>query len=220
MLSLSARLGKGTFRSNVRSFIPAPKSEVIPPLETPEVSLSRMERLKNYLKMVKHDYTEALKEITDFAADKPIKAVVIGASLGFGLYATNHNPDELSFRENFLQNGHELSMVGDPIKNPATQNLQDYVSKAHNAGLLRRLNFGVCSIMWVDDYDPNLGLFAARCDYLKPRWVDIRHRVIDIGFLDKWWISSKKMEDFDINTSEWNDDGSPTNRIGQLKQMW
>ena len=65
MISLRTSLKRSTFRSNVRSFIPAPKSEGIPPLENPEVTLSRMERLKNYLKMVKHDYTEALKEIVD-----------------------------------------------------------------------------------------------------------------------------------------------------------
>jgi hypothetical protein len=37
--------------------------------------------------------------------------------------------------------------------------------------------------MWVDDYSPELGLYAARCDYLKPGWLDMRQRVIDIGFL-------------------------------------
>merc|ERR1719483_1747087 len=88
---------------------------------------------------------------------------------------------------------HELCQVADPIRNPASQNLQDYVSRAYNAGLLRRLNLGVCCVMWVDDYDKSLGLFAARCDYLKPGWFDIRHRVIDVGFLGSWWISSKKM---------------------------
>ena len=38
-------------------------------------------------------------------------------------------------------------------------------------------------VMWVDDYSPDLGLFSARCDYLKPSWTDIRHRIIDVGFL-------------------------------------
>eukprot|EP00090_Calanus_glacialis_P021647 TRINITY_DN3340_c0_g1_i1.p1 TRINITY_DN3340_c0_g1~~TRINITY_DN3340_c0_g1_i1.p1 ORF type:complete len:221 (+),score=42.35 TRINITY_DN3340_c0_g1_i1:35-697(+) len=220
MRSVFARLRSPTFRSNVRSFIPAPKSDAIKALESPEVVLSRAQRLKNYLNMVKYDYTEALKEIKDFAVNKPFKAVVTGSLLGFGLYSNKTNPDEHAFRENFLINGQELCQVGDPIRNPSTQNLQDYVSKAYNAGLLRRLNLGVCSVMWVDDYDQNLGLFAARCDYLKPGWLDIRHRVIDVGFIGKWWISSKKMEEFDVNVSEWNVDGTPVNKSEQLKQMW
>jgi len=217
MRSVLTSLRSPTFRSNVRSFIPEPK---VPPPGTPEVKLGRMERIKNYLKMVKHDYIEALKEIKDFAGEKPFKATIYGSLLGFSLYANRNNPDELNFREHFLQNGHELCQVADPIRNPASQNLQDYVSRAYNAGLLRRLNLGVCCVMWVDDYDQNLGLFAARCEYLKPGWFDIRHRVIDVGFLGSWWISSKKMLEFDVNVEEWNPDGTPVNKGGQLKQMW
>ena len=37
--------------------------------------------------------------------------------------------------------------------------------------------------MWVDDFSSDLGLYAARCDYLQPGWLDMRQRVIDIGLL-------------------------------------
>jgi hypothetical protein len=37
--------------------------------------------------------------------------------------------------------------------------------------------------MWVDDFSPDLGLYASRCDYLKPGWLDMKQRIIDIGFL-------------------------------------
>jgi hypothetical protein len=39
--------------------------------------------------------------------------------------------------------------------------------------------------MWVDDYSPELGIYAARCEFLKPGWLDMRQRIIDIGFLGK-----------------------------------
>ena len=42
--------------------------------------------------------------------------------------------------------------------------------------------------MWVDDHFDGLGVFAAQCDLLQPSYLDIRHRVIDIGFLDKWCV--------------------------------
>ena len=214
-------------RMNVRYFIMKSKAEA----ETTPLNISRKERIRNYwkdrkermrkyLEMVKYDYTEALKEVKDFAMDKPIKASIVGSFIGLGIYANKNNPDEISFRENFLVNGQELSLVGDPVRNPKSQSLQDYVSKAYNAGLLRRLNCGLFSIMWVDDYDARLGLFAARCEYLKPGWLDMRHRVIDVGFIGKWWISSRIMEEYDINITEWNEDGSPSNSKGQLKPMW
>lgn len=215
------------FRSSVRTFIQSPKSEplkeVVAGGEASEATvpkLSRKERLVNYLNMVKYDYKEALKEVVEFGREKPIRATLYSSLLGLGLYCNKNNPDERSFRENFLLNGHEISLIGDSVRNPGSQNLQDYVSRAYNAGLLRRLNLGVASVMWVDDYSDELGLFAAQCDYLQPRTVDIRHRVIDIGFCGKWWISSKKMEEVDVNTSEWKEDGSPVNSGGQLKQLW
>ena len=63
--------------------------------------------------------------------------------------------------------------------------------------------------MWVDDHFDGLGVFAAQCELLQPSYLDIRYRVIDIGFLGKWWLSSRIMTDFDVNEEEWKEDGSP-----------
>ena len=72
----------------------------------------------------------------------------------------------------------------------------------------------------MDNYDEGMGLYAARCDYLQPSWTDMRHRVIDVGFLGRWWIADTKMEMSDVNTEEWNEDGSPADKATQLKPMW
>lgn len=42
------------------------------------------------------------------------------------------------------------------------------------------------SVMWVDDHFDGLGVFAAQCELLQPSYLDIRHRIIDVGFLGKW----------------------------------
>ena len=76
------------------------------------------------------------------------------------------------------------------------------------------------SLMWVDNYDAGMGLYASQCDYLKPTWADMRHRVVDVGFLGEWWITKKKMETSDVNAEEWNEDGSPVNKGTQLQRMW
>ncbi len=34
--------------------------------------------------------------------------------------------------------------------------------------------------LWVDDYSPELGIYVARCEFLKPGWLDRRQRIIDI----------------------------------------
>jgi len=218
-------------RANVRTFFPeakpkVPKPEVAPgaiseaaaeaaaPVIAEPVKKARLHRRvldhwKNFWLGIKTDYTEAMLDFKKDAQAKPVKSAILGAFAGFLLYCNQRNPDERSFHQNFMENGLELSQVGDGIRNPRSQRLQDYVVKADNAGLLRRLNLGVASVMWVDDHFDGLGVFAAQCDLLQPSYLDIRHRVIDIGFLGKWWLSSRIMTDFDVNEEEWKEDGSP-----------
>ena len=38
--------------------------------------------------------------------------------------------------------------------------------------------------------------------------------------LGRWWISERKMAEFDVNGDEWNTAGTANNPDGQLKQMW
>ena len=41
------------------------------------------------------------------------------------------------------------------------------------------------------------------------------------SILGRWWISSRKMLEFDVNDEEWDSvTGMPVQPSGQLKQMW
>ena len=212
-----------TVRLNVRTFIrdsankPSASAEIA---NNAEVKLSKKERIVNYLTMVKTDYREALREVTDYAKRKPIKTTLLSSLLGLGLYANHTNPDEKSFRENFIQNCEELSQVGDPVRNEGAEKLQNYLARAYNAGLLRRLDLWVCSVIWVDDGDKRLGVYSAQCEYLRPTWADMRLRTVDVGIFGVWWISSRKMEEYDVSTSEWSEGGAPSDKSDQLKPMW
>ena len=76
--------------------------------------------------------------------------------------------------------------------------------------------------MWSDNYAPECGLYKSQCEYLKPSyfaWLD-SDRLVDIGFLDKWWLAHKAMTDYDINPGEWDEFGRPKDAQSQLKQMW
>jgi len=180
----------------------------------------RIERWKNYWCGVGIDYREAFREVGGMSKRNPVKTSIYATAAVFWGYCVKTNPTELDYRINFLHNGLDLIQVSDTVRNRGSDNLQNYVSKAFNANLIRRTNFGVCSIMWVDDYAPELGLFAARCEYLKPGWGDLRYRLLDVGFLGRWWISERKMAEFDVNGDEWNTSGTANNPDGQLKQMW
>ena len=208
-------------RLNVRTFIKDSASKPVAEItNNAEVKLSRKERIINYLSMVKTDYREALREVTDYAKRKPIKATIISSLLGLGLYANHTNPDERSFRENFIQNCQDLSQVGAPVRSEAAERLHDYQARAYNAGLLRRLDLWVCSVIWVDDGDRRLGLYSSQCEYLRPTWADMRYRMVDVGVFGVWWISSKKMVEYDVSNTEWTGEGTPSNKNDQLKPMW
>jgi len=220
MFSVSCRLGRRsqTVRQSVRQFIQDSASKQPAAAESiqTEVTLSRKQRVIDYLTMVKNDYREALREVTDYGKKKPLKAALLSSLLGFGLYANRTNPDEKSYRENFLLNCHDLSQIGDPVRSDGAEKLHNYVARAYNAGLLRRLDLVVCSLIWVDNQDPAMGVFSAQCQYTQPTWADLRYRIVDVGFLGDWWISSKKMVEYDVDTREWNEDGSPANNANQL----
>ena len=45
--------------------------------------------------------------------------------------------------------------------------------------------------------------------------------IIKYYIIGRWWISSRKMLEFDVNDDEWDSvTGMPVQPSGQLKQMW
>ena len=70
-----------------------------------------LDHWKNFWLGIKTDYTEAMLDFKKDAQAKPVKSAILGAFAGFLLYCNQHNPDERSFHENFMENGLELSQV-------------------------------------------------------------------------------------------------------------
>ena len=115
------------------------------------------------------------------------------------------NPTEDAFRERLTQNNNQLMLIGDPIRNPYTDKHMTKLNEYCNAGLMKCLNLGVCSIMWVDNYPKETDLYLARCKPLKVGWLDVKDRMVDIGILNKWWYIEAAMKDWDINPQEWGE---------------
>ena len=43
------------------------------------------------------------------------------------------------------------------------------------------------------------------------------HKPVDFGFLDRWWVLEKKLENFDVNPEEWDEEGRPRDPQSQMK---
>ncbi|CAD5113579.1 DgyrCDS2742 [Dimorphilus gyrociliatus] len=169
----------------------------------------RIEKIKNYFMTIMDDYRTAVVETGQDMKKKPLKSGIYLTILGSLLYMGKNNPSMTDFEENLIINTNELLQVGDPIRNPTSNNHMQRISGLRNEGVLKRTSFGIFSIVWYDNYDPIVDVYEARCKHLKVGWVELfRERVIDIGFLNKWWWIQKAMEDYDINPEEWGENAS------------
>ena len=39
--------------------------------------------------------------------------------------------------------------------------------------------------------------------FLSPRWVEYVDRVVDVGFMGRWWRMEEAMLEYDVNEEEW-----------------
>ncbi|NWX05666.1 TIM29 translocase, partial [Caloenas nicobarica] len=44
--------------------------------------------------------------------------------------------------------------------------------------------------------------YAQRCQYLRPPWWEAPRRVLDVGFLGRWWLLRRRLRDYDVNDEE------------------
>lgn len=150
------------------------------------------------------DYLDVFKDTYEHGRDYPKKTAVICSLLGFSWFCFQTNPDENNYRENVINYSNDVLLVAKPVRNPKTDQFLTSIETCHNLGLLHRLNFGLFSVLWVANYSRDLGLYQTSCSYLKPRYVTFSSRIVDIGFLGKWWRLNTIMQDYDINPDEWN----------------
>lgn len=158
-----------------------------------------MEKWLKYWKGLLNDYRDVAIDVYKDVKTKPAKAAAIGSTFGIIYYCAIHNPDEKSFRDAYLRAANEVLLVNPSMQNPMTVSHLRYIEQAYNHKLIRRLNFGIGSIVWVDLYSETSDIYEAHCDYLQLSYTEFGSRILDIGFLDRWWVLSKKMIDFDVS---------------------
>ncbi|XP_054715174.1 mitochondrial import inner membrane translocase subunit Tim29-like [Uloborus diversus] len=151
------------------------------------------------------DYKTVATDVIQGAKNRPHKAVLVASGLGVLFTALKTNPDEQSFYDQILNCVCILAMVGDPIRNPKSEEHINYLVRYQNQSLLRRTDLLFFNLIWVADYPKNCGIYAAHCKYLKPHYLTFYQRIIDVGIFGTWWNMKLKMRDFDVNPSEWVD---------------
>lgn len=164
-----------------------------------------LQRWANYWRNLYVDYKDVAIDVAKDCKERPVRAAIYSTLLGGCFYFSKHNPDEIMFRDKLIESSGKLIQVGEPIRNPVSVQHIRWLEQCYNEGITRRLNLGLFSLMWINNYDKDCFLYKAVCPYLKPKYLTFHERIIDIGVLDKWWILETKMNDYDVNESEFND---------------
>ena len=148
------------------------------------------------------DYRAATMDVITDMKERPIKAGFYLTCLGLVGYAWTQNPDEESFEDNLVEASNDLLLLSNFTRNRDSDVYVQKLQELRNGGVLRYLNFGVCSVIWEDNFDKRVALYDAKCDYLKVSWRMLPDRIRDVGFLGRWYYISQAMEGYDINELE------------------
>lgn len=164
-----------------------------------------VEKWAKYWEGLIHDYSEVFRDAIKESREKPLRTTLY-FTLACGLtYAGKTNPSEMDHRDRVIDYQNEFGLVGKPIRNPNAEVYLKTLENSYNFGLIRRISLGFFSIIWLDNYDKGVALYQAQCEYLKPRYLTFYERIIDVGFLGRFWILERKMLDYDTNPNEWLD---------------
>lgn len=158
-----------------------------------------VEKWLSYWKGLVTDYRDVFLNVLKQTKDKPIRSTIYGGLIGSAIYSYKHNPSEMDFIEQLRANNTKMVLIASDCLNPVSSQYLIFLERCYNEGIVRRLNVGIFSLLWLADYDRAVNLFKATCSYTKPELLTWHQRVIDVGFLDKWWKIDEKMIDYDIN---------------------
>lgn len=158
-----------------------------------------VEKWAKYWKQLGIDYKEMVIDTCKHMYEHPLKTTIY-AGIGTTTYfLSKHNPDFEEFKKEFQDNKNQLILVAEPCQNPVSANHIKNLERWFNQGVVRRLTLGVISFIWIDNYDKNCSLYKTTCEYLKPPYATFNERVIDVGFLNKFWVLEERMKEYDVN---------------------
>lgn len=148
------------------------------------------------------DYKEACREMVVGAWERPVKASVYASLLGGAWVCFHTKPDQSSFEAALLDRSSQLGLLSPWIRNATCDGHVQSLVKLRNEGRLHHISLGLLSLVYCSDYDPDVKLYESQCSYLSVPWRELPQRMLDVGFIGRWWILDSKMKDYDVNDDE------------------
>ncbi|KAF3845825.1 hypothetical protein F7725_002903 [Dissostichus mawsoni] len=170
---------------------------------------SRWERLKKskvgvWCRGLFTDYKEACREVVGIVgATNQSLHICLSAGWDLGLFLHPTRPAGL--RSHLLDCSGQLGLLSPWIRNGTSDGHVQSLVKLRNEGRLHVLSLGILALAYQADYDPDASLYEAQCSNLSVPWRELHERVLDVGFMGRWWVLQSKMKDYDVNEEQFKD---------------
>ncbi|KAM3965513.1 mitochondrial import inner membrane translocase subunit Tim29 [Aphomia sociella] len=158
-----------------------------------------IEKWADYWKNLCIDYRQMLQDLRSDIQDNPRKAFIWTTSLAAIYALAKNNPSEIDFKDDLKRIANDVALVSEDCRNPTSLEHLNYLDRCYNQGVIHYINFGVASIMYTSDLNDSCDLYKANCTYLKPTYLSLPSKVVDVGFMGKWWNMYMKTANYDIN---------------------
>ena len=168
----------------------------------PQLENIRDSRLGKPLFLIYADYKNVFLDLCSFVYKRPLRGVFnFSIMAGFtGVWA--NCPQEGSYSERLMENANTLLLLSDKTRNPKSN---DYVQKLMSLRSENRLiqyDLLFFSLIVDQDYSDTSCYYEAKCYYFKQRWIYLYKRILDVGFLRRWYFLEKAMVDYDVNDGD------------------
>lgn len=158
-----------------------------------------VEHWAKYWKYLIKDYSAVIAGIFRNAWDRPVRALIVTSGGAIFYHCAQNNPNEEDFLEELRFYSNEMAALPQNMQNvPAKEHLTS-LERMQATGQLRHLNIGVASLVWRNDNNPELKTYRANCNLVKSEWSAFGERILDVGFMRRYWRLQKMMKDYDVS---------------------
>lgn len=161
------------------------------------------------LKNIYLDYYEVFNDLKRAAKARPLRATSYGTSILFILNMFRSNEGLRSYNSEIVAACNRVGAVVEKSRNPISNDFVQSIGELHCQGLLRQMDLGFSTLIYKSDCRDDLALFRYNCSYLRPSIREfIEERIVDFGVMGRWLVLERRMRDYDVNETEYDDNSS------------
>lgn len=158
-----------------------------------------VEKWADYWKNLFIDYRQMLQDLRADIQEDPKKAFKWGAGIASVVILARNNPNEFDFKDSLKRISNEVVLVNEKCINPKSVAHLRYLDTCFNQGVLHYRSLGIASIMYTSELNDECDLYKSQCSYLQPSYLSFPSRIVDVGFMGRWWNISMKTNNYDVN---------------------